>query len=149
MLLTVAVSFVLITTCFVMHYMVLQVLTRLLNRARMWSEHPVLLVTCTLFAVHLVQVLAFALGLAWLDGMGQGRLVGAIIGGPGWLFDHFYFSLAAFTTLGLGDILPQGPIRLLAGLEPLCGMVLITWSASFIYLVMDRYSGGKRRLDVD
>ena len=41
-------------------------------------------------------------------------------------------------TLGLGDLSPVGTVRLLAGMESLTGLLLITWSASFTYLEMSR-----------
>ena len=41
-------------------------------------------------------------------------------------------------TVGFGDIVPTGPLRLLAGMEALTGFVLITWTASFLYLEMNR-----------
>lgn len=34
---------------------------------------------------------------------------------------------------------PQGAIRFLAGTEALTGFILITWSASFLYLEMEQY----------
>ena len=52
--------------------------------------------------------------------------------------DYLYFSYAAFTTVGFGDIVPTGPLRLLAGMEALTGFVLITWTASYLYLEMTR-----------
>ena len=55
------------------------------------------------------------------------------------LFDYVYFSSATFTTVGFGDLAPTGPIRFLAGTEGLTGFVLITWSASFTYLEMERF----------
>jgi len=39
----------------------------------------------------------------------------------------------------LGDIEPLGNIRFLAGIESLTGLVLITWTASFLYYEMQRY----------
>lgn len=50
-----------------------------------------------------------------------------------------YFSFASYTTLGLGDIEPFGEIRFVTGLESLTGLVLITWTASFLYLEMTQY----------
>ncbi|RZA02340.1 MAG: two pore domain potassium channel family protein, partial [Moraxellaceae bacterium] len=44
-----------------------------------------------------------------------------------------------FTTLGLGDITPVGAIRFLAGTEALTGFVLVTWSASFTFVEMQRF----------
>ena len=57
----------------------------------------------------------------------------------GTFFDCVYFSFTSYTTLGTGDIEPFGDIRFLTGLESLTGLVLITWTASFLYLEMTRY----------
>jgi hypothetical protein len=57
----------------------------------------------------------------------------------GSLYDCVYFSFTTYTTLGFGDIQPHGELRFLAGLEALTGLVLITWTASFLYLEMTRY----------
>jgi len=53
--------------------------------------------------------------------------------------DTFYFSCITYTSLGFGDIVPFGWLRVIAGLESLLGLVLITWTASFLYLEMTRY----------
>ena len=53
--------------------------------------------------------------------------------------DQLYFSAAVYTTLGFGDMVPIGPIRFLTGIEAVAGLVLITWSASFTFLEMQRY----------
>jgi len=45
------------------------------------------------------------------------------------------------TTADLGDIVPAGPLRLLAGVEALMGFVLITRTASYLYLEMTRVWG--------
>jgi hypothetical protein len=62
----------------------------------------------------------------------QGNFTGTFI-------DWVYFSFTAFTTLGFGDIVPLGNLRYLTGIESLTGLVLITWSASFLYYEMQRY----------
>jgi hypothetical protein len=61
------------------------------------------------------------------------------LSGP--LAADLYFSCAAFTTVGFGDIVPSGPLRLLAGMEALTGFVLITWTASYLYIEMSRTWG--------
>ena len=53
--------------------------------------------------------------------------------------DSIYLSAMTYTTVGFGDLAPVGPIRFLAGTEALCGFVMITWSASFTYLEMERF----------
>ena len=57
----------------------------------------------------------------------------------GSILDNVYFSYTSYTTLGMGDIDPFGHIRHLVGLESLVGLLLITWTASFLYLEMQRY----------
>ncbi|GAB3284352.1 potassium channel family protein [Parahaliea aestuarii] len=63
-----------------------------------------------------------------LDGLGSGKLM-----------DYVYYSFTVYTTLGFGDIVPRGMIRYLSGIESLTGLVLITWTASFLYLEMRKY----------
>ncbi|NIQ12844.1 MAG: two pore domain potassium channel family protein, partial [Candidatus Dadabacteria bacterium] len=49
-----------------------------------------------------------------------------------------------YTSLGMGDIYPLGrPIRFLTGLESLTGLVLITWTASFLFIEMQRFWNNK------
>lgn len=50
-----------------------------------------------------------------------------------------YFSAETYTSLGYGDVVPHGPLRLLAGIEALNGLLLIGWSASFIFVAMERF----------
>jgi hypothetical protein len=57
----------------------------------------------------------------------------------GSILDCVYFSFTTFTTLGFGDIVPIGDLRFLVGIESLTGLVLITWTASFLFLEMQRY----------
>jgi hypothetical protein len=48
------------------------------------------------------------------------------------------YSAIVYTTVGFGDIVPVGPIRFMAGMEGLTGLVMITWSASYAFLEMHR-----------
>ncbi|WP_198021868.1 potassium channel family protein [Algiphilus aromaticivorans] len=70
---------------------------------------------------------------------------GAIVGYDALtLLDCIYFSASTYTTVGWGDLNAIGATRFLAGTEALVGFMLITWSASFTYLVMDRTWGKKQ-----
>ena len=84
---------------------------------------------------HSIEITLFALAYRASIASGFGTLEGNF---EGTIADHLYFSYAAFTTVGFGDIVPTGPLRLLAGMEALTGFVLITWTASFLYLEMNR-----------
>lgn len=53
--------------------------------------------------------------------------------------DCWYFSFSTYSSLGYGDIVPLGNLRFLSGIEALIGLVMITWSASFMYLEMEKY----------
>jgi hypothetical protein len=53
--------------------------------------------------------------------------------------DCLYFSAVTYTSLGFGEVYPVSHARLVAGVESLNGLVLISWSASFTFLAMQRY----------
>lgn len=59
-----------------------------------------------------------------------GRLVGEFTYE---LQDCVYHSFVIYTTLGFGDITPIGLLRFLTGIESLTGLILIPWTASFMY----------------
>ena len=60
-----------------------------------------------------------------------------------------YFSAATYTSLGFGDVIPTGDIRMVAGAEALNGLLLIGWSVTFSFLAMEEFwerpSGGRGR----
>ena len=86
---------------------------------------------------HSIEVMIFAAAFYFMHHHeGMGTLSGNFDGS---LFDCAYFSFTSFTTLGYGDIEPFGPLRILTGIESLTGLVLITWTASFLFYEMQRY----------
>ena len=84
---------------------------------------------------HSIEVALFAFAYKVSIESGFGTLEGNFEGS---ITDHLYFYHAAFTTVGFGNIVPTGPPWLLAGMEALTGFVLITWTASYLYLEMTR-----------
>lgn len=56
--------------------------------------------------------------------------------------DHFptylYFSSTTYSSLGIGDVFPIESLRILAGIEAINGLILITWSAAFSYSVIQK-----------
>ena len=86
---------------------------------------------------HALEVWVFAIAYYYMNLAERwGHLEGNFDGS---LMDCAYFSFTIYTTLGFGDIVPQGDIRYLTGIESLTGLVLITWTASFLYLEMQRH----------
>lgn len=139
-----------------MHIVMIVVLSAVLIGTASWVHHEMLLRTAaflprlaivphrrtliTVFAsmvAHLLQIGLYALAY-WIAerGLQLGELKGALAGNAG---DYIYFSAATFTTLGVGDITAEGPLRLMAGAQSLNGLILITWSASFTYLSMQEF----------
>jgi hypothetical protein len=54
--------------------------------------------------------------------------------------DYLYFSTETYTSLGFGEMqLLTHDLRLLAGAEAMIGLILIAWTASFNYFMMERY----------
>lgn len=98
------------------------------------------LVGCLL--AHVVEVWIFALAyhvLTRFEKFGGIELFGDIHGAFNpTLLDCVYFSFVNYTSLGYGDLVPVGPLRFLAGLEALIGLVLIAWTASFLFFQMQR-----------
>jgi hypothetical protein len=91
----------------------------------------------TALIAHSIEVFIFALAYYFMHrNPGWGKLVGNFDGS---FADCSYFSFTTFTTLGFGDIEPLGALRYLVGIESLTGLVLITWTASFLYIEMNQY----------
>ncbi|GAB4191476.1 MAG: potassium channel family protein [Wenzhouxiangellaceae bacterium] len=121
----------------VMHYEVLSRLNSWLPTSRIKPRARVLVAILIILAAHVAEIWLFAVGIivsTLLPGLG------AVNGAENMaLLDAVYLSAATFTTVGYGDLSPTGPLRFMMGSEALTGFVLITWSASFTYLEMQRY----------
>ena len=126
-----------VALCVLVHYEGLLMLLRSVTVLQLRHNRiKVLYSILAVVALHVVEIWIFGLTL-WL--LLQWPAVGHIAGQDALhLFDAIYLSAVTYTTVGYGDIAPVGPIRLLAGTEALVGLVLITWSASFTYLEMQR-----------
>jgi len=130
-----SVSALLIATNLYLHFNVLRLAAQKLSAIRGHSRYPVLVVMMLIFATHLLEIILFAFAFWLMAAAGTGNLAGSHSSTAA---DYFYFSVASYTTLGIGDITPEGSMRLVAGIEALTGLLLIAWSASFTYLTMER-----------
>jgi hypothetical protein len=132
----VAATFAAVCLCVTLHYEGLLFTSRRLASLGGPPRVKVLYAIGSVLALHVAEIWIFGLMIWLLLRMPEaGHL------GPGvlHLFDYVYFSSATYSTVGFGDLAPVGPIRFLAGTEGLAGFVLITWSASFTYLEMERF----------
>ena len=126
------------------HYEVLRGLYVGLPKLQIPARTKLLVAILVAFVAHAVEIGLYGVTLFMLIRyMG----VGSLGGHESDLASCLYFSAETYTSLGLGDIAPSGPVRLLAGAEALNGLLLIAWSASFIYLSMEKFwtSGSRAR----
>jgi len=125
MILIGAVCALLVVSTTAIHYEVLRGLSAGLPRLRIPSRGKLLVVIFATFLAHAVEILLYAVAV--------------------YLLGHFsfnvslYFSAETYTSLGYGDVVPTGDLRLLAGVEALNGLLLIGWSASYTFIAMERF----------
>lgn len=128
---------VLVALAVLVHYEALGWLTSLLRRLQIRRRPRILLLIYSILALHIFEIWLFGIGYyLLLQDPSLGTLVGMPVAG---LPDYVYYAAAVYTTLGFGDLTPLGPIRFLTGTEAVTGLVLITWSASFTFLEMQRF----------
>ena len=136
----------LVFTTIVIHYEVLfQLSKRLSLTKKITPSYKVLICVFTIFLAHVVEIWLFGLGYYFssqLDGIGN--LFGKTAN-HGIILDYVYLSFVTYTTLGYGDLVASGYLRYLTGVEALVGLILITWSASFLFIEMGKYWRVKKR----
>ena len=121
----------------VIHYEFLHQLTTLMPKLKLRHRFRIVLGVFVALTAHAAEVWIFGITYYFMNkAESWGHLEGNFNGS---LLDCVYFSFSSYTTLGTGDIEPLGDLRFLTGLESLTGLVLITWTASFLYLEMTRY----------
>jgi hypothetical protein len=140
MLLVVIACCVLVVATTVLHYEVLRVMNAALPALGIPDRVKLVVVILGAFVAHMVEMAMYGAAIyvlvAWFD-------VGSLTGSASFsLATCMYFSAETYTSLGFGDVSPEGPVRLLAGVEALNGLLLIGWSASFTYISMERFWRG-------
>jgi hypothetical protein len=122
------------------HFEVLSQLDRRLPKvSHLPARFKVLVGAGVIFMAHIVEIWVFAFGyLLALQLEGMGGLTGTV-SNHGALLDSVYLSFVTYTTVGYGDVVAHGYLRYLTGVEALLGLLLITWSASFLFLEMQKY----------
>jgi hypothetical protein len=135
-----------VLTCVLLHYEAFTLLSRRIGRMHVQvRRRRILLLMFALIALHVAEIWLF--GIAYFM-LGSGAEFGSTVSAgalassvtaPGSVFDFVYFSATVYTTLGFGDLVPNGAIRFMTGTEAITGFLLISWSASFTFLEMQRF----------
>lgn len=141
-LLTSLIGLLLVSMAVVIHHEALRLLVTTvlpgLRRSLRWQGCVIVLV---MMCAHVLEIELFALGMyVSAEVLNLGFVVGENTSATTWS----YFSFSCYTSLGIGDIVPHGHVRLLAGIEALIGLVLIGWTASFLLVEMR-----ERRASID
>lgn len=137
MLLTVLINSLLVAVAVVIHHEALNFLFWVGRHVNVRRNVSVLIGVFGALVAHVFEIWMFALGYLFMYHSPHfGTLEGNFDGS---LLDCAYFSFTTYTSLGVGDIEPHGALRFTAGLEALTGLVLITWTASFLFLKMQRH----------
>ena len=119
------------------HYEMLRLLSAYVPRIRIRPRARLLAVLLGTFFGHLLEITFYALAYYSLkDHYDLGNFGGKFADN---FSSYLYFSAETYTTIGLGDISPLGPLRLITDIEALNGQLLIGWSASFTYLAMQKF----------
>jgi hypothetical protein len=131
-------AIVLVITSAFIHYEVLWRLNQLLPRLRLVpARATVFIAVLGAFVSHFAQIAVFACAYYFIQSES-----GADLAGNATTVDFgtaLYFSTETYTSLGFGDIYPLRLVRLLVGVESMTGLVMISWTASFTFLEMNRY----------
>jgi hypothetical protein len=125
----------------VIHYEALAALSARLPRLGIAPRAKLVLVILGTFGAHTAQILLYGTAIYALANLLNMGAIGQSAHSSFMLC--LYFSAETFTSLGYGDIVPSGPLRLFAGGEALNGLLLIGWSASYMYISMERYWNSK------
>lgn len=131
---TAAIGLALVVIAVLLHHEALRVLvTSILPRMHRSPRWQGCIIVLTMMLAHILEVLLFAAGMFLAAEVLE---LGYVVGEDASVTTWCYFSFTSYTSLGIGDIVPHGHIRLLVGIEALVGLVLIGWTASFLLIEM-------------
>ena len=137
MLTSFIVNSIVVALAVIIHHEFLLHLSKFLPRLNIRHRSKLVVSIFGALIAHSIEVWVFALAYYFMHhAESWGTLEGSYDGS---VLASVYFSCTTFTTLGFGDIQPIGDIRYLTGMESLTGLVLITWTASFLFIEMHKY----------
>jgi hypothetical protein len=104
--------------------------------------HPLkrmLMVVASMFAGHIINIWIFGGVYYTLIHFDLGNLATSTGALDKDIFSCIYFSSVIYTTVGLGDVVPQGALRMIVAIQGLCGFIMIGWTVTFTYLAMEKF----------
>lgn len=127
---------IVVTFSVVLHYEALRLLSLAVGK-HVHKRIGVLIVMLGLLIAHVLEIIIFAVGYILMQHVFKLGHISNLDEDN--FLDYIYFSSVVYTTVGFGDLLPVGAVRMLSAAEGLAGLALITWSASFTFLAMKHF----------
>lgn len=124
-------------------YEILRLVWNLLPRLSVAPRLRVLLIVVPIFAAHILSIWVYAGVYFVLENFTVAGTLSGSVNRAVFTWESFverlYFSASTYASLGLGEIVPTGHLRMLASAEVLNGLVMIGWTISFTYLTMEQF----------
>ena len=118
------------------HYEALRLISALLPHLKIRPRAQIIVIIVGAFAAHTAEVWLYAIAFLVLDRFAElGHLTGDAVSD---LSTYLYHSTVTYSSLGYGDLVPHGALRLISGVEALNGLVMIGWTASYTFLAMEK-----------
>jgi hypothetical protein len=132
---TVSLAITMLAVTTAIHHEALRRLSRAASGRRV-THHGVILILAALVSVHLAEIALYACAFAaGANVFGLGSLRGSSGNAA---LEFFYFAAETYSTLGYGDLVPVGALRVVASVEAPNGLMLLSWSGAFLFGVLDR-----------
>ena len=136
-LVVVITTFIAVVIAVLLHYESLWLISRQIEQSHKPHRQRILGMAFGVLLTHVAEIWLFGMTGWWLTELND---IGALRGYDSFnLLDYIFFSAVTYTTVGYGDIYATGPVRFLYGTLALTGFVLITWSASFTFIEMQKH----------
>ena len=133
-MITIFVGIGLVIVTVLIHHEVLYLLSRQLQRSIVYPRFRLIFGVIGAILAHVIEITLFAVGYHLLiRAETYGTFIGEELEG---FCDILYFSFVTYSSLGYGDIRPEGHIRFVSAMEVLVGLVMIAWTASFLYYLI-------------
>lgn len=134
-LLAILMTAVLVMATTVFHYEGISRLDRAVRRQAKARRTILMTVIAALILIHVLEIGLYAAVYALAVGpMDMGGFVGERAMSR---MDFFYYAAETYSSLGYGDIYPQGAVRVIASISPLNGVLLLAWSAAFLFSLVE------------
>lgn len=129
----------LIAICSFTIYEIVRFCWKRLPHSKGHPHQQMLRVVISIFTGHIINIWIFGAVYYLLIHYDLGQLKTSIGALDKDIFSCIYFSSVIYTTVGLGDVVPEGALRMIVAVQGLCGFIMIGWTVTFTYLAMEKF----------